>query len=34
MDKFLVTLKKIELNEINQHEGSYIIKEYFKTNIY
>lgn len=30
MDKFLVTLKKIETNEINQHEGSYIIGEYLK----
>lgn len=30
MDKFLVTLKKIENNEINQHEGSYIIGEYLK----
>ena len=30
MDKFLVTLKKIESNEINQHEGSYIIGEYLK----
>lgn len=30
MDKFLLTLKKIESNEINQHEGSYIIGEYLK----
>ena len=28
MDKFLLTLKKIESNEINQHEGSYIVGEY------
>ena len=30
MDKFLLTLKKIESNEINQHEGSYIVGEYLK----
>ena len=30
MDKFLVTLKKIENNEIDQHEGSYIVGEYLK----
>jgi hypothetical protein len=30
MDKFLITLKQIENNEINQHEASYIIGEYLK----
>ena len=30
MDKFLITLKNIELGKINQHEGSYIIGNYLK----
>jgi hypothetical protein len=30
MDKFLITLKKIEEGAIDQHEGSYIIGNYLK----
>tara|TARA_Y100000816_G_C25874143_1_gene456162 strand:- start:44 stop:565 length:522 start_codon:yes stop_codon:yes gene_type:complete len=30
LDKFLIILKKIEDNEVNQHEGSFLVGKYLK----